>query len=49
MSKTQTIKTVKPEAEIKQKSKEQKRKTNHKDFVNFLIKKYDGFSSEDMI
>jgi len=46
---TNTIqKTVKPEAEIKQKQKDQKRKTNHREIVNFIIKNYESFSTEDI-
>ncbi|NIQ14299.1 MAG: hypothetical protein GTO02_07815 [Candidatus Dadabacteria bacterium] len=46
---TKQLKTVKPEEEIKQKSKDQKEKPNHRSIVNLLIKNYGGFSSEDMI
>ena len=41
-------KTVKPEAEIKQKAKEQKEKPNHRANINFMIKNYEGFSIEDI-
>jgi len=49
MNTNKTLRPLKSEEEIKQKAKDQKRKTNDKEIVNFMIETYGGFSSEDMI